>query len=149
MELNYNSNGSKLDYNNNEQIIDTFNLVEKYEFKNNKIGSKIESDLFQYLEDNKLGLEDILFKSTESNEIIYAKQFNGLGLWGKIDAVISFNEDISKIKGFGVISQEETPGLGARIEEDWFKNQFVNQSIPTKPYNEAKNYMLFLKFFWW
>ncbi|PIE04937.1 MAG: hypothetical protein CSA76_01630 [Spirochaetales bacterium] len=33
--------------------------------------------------------------------------------------------------GLDIISHSETPGLGGRIEEDWFKQQFRNEKIGT------------------
>ena len=34
------------------------------------------------------------------------------------------------IVGLDIISHSETPGLGGRIEEDWFKEQFRGELIP-------------------
>ncbi|MDF1568486.1 MAG: FMN-binding protein, partial [Spirochaetaceae bacterium] len=36
---------------------------------------------------------------------------------------------LSQIIGLDVISHSETPGLGGRIEEDWFKDQFREEQI--------------------
>ena len=32
--------------------------------------------------------------------------------------------------GIDFIAQNETPGLGARIEESWFKDQFIGKTPP-------------------
>lgn len=48
---------------------------------------------------------------------------SGGGLWGEIETVIGLQTDKATIIGFDILKQAETPGLGARIEEDWFKNQ--------------------------
>ncbi|PNR95738.1 FMN-binding protein [Petrotoga sp. 9PWA.NaAc.5.4] len=60
---------------------------------------------------------------------VYATIFSGSGLWGTITGVLAVNEDVSRIMGIEFISQNETPGLGGRIEEDWFKEQFRGLKI--------------------
>ncbi|MCX7654300.1 MAG: FMN-binding protein [Fervidobacterium sp.] len=70
-----------------------------------------------------------LYKSVVDGEEIYTIIFSGSGLWGTITGALAVNKDVSKIVGIDFISQNETPGLGGRIEEDWFKRQFENESI--------------------
>lgn len=57
---------------------------------------------------------------------------SGPGLWGRIEAVIGFDKSLSNITGIDFTKQNETPGLGARIAEDWFKEQFVGKQLPVK-----------------
>jgi Na+-transporting NADH:ubiquinone oxidoreductase subunit C len=54
----------------------------------------------------------------------------GAGLWGTIVAVIGFEPDLKSIRGVEFIRHNETPGLGARITEDWFKSQFRGKRGP-------------------
>ncbi len=54
----------------------------------------------------------------------------GPGLWGEIDAVVGFDASLSRLTGVDFTKQNETPGLGARISEDWFKNQFKGKTGP-------------------
>lgn len=65
----------------------------------------------------------------ENGEVSYAIPFTGSGLWGKIFGVIALDKDMKKVIGIDFISQNETPGLGGRIEEGWFKNQFRNIAL--------------------
>ncbi len=58
-----------------------------------------------------------------------AIKFSGPGLWGTITGVIAVEQDLSRIIGMDIISQNETPGLGGRIDEDWFKDQFRGEKI--------------------
>ncbi|MDD3050850.1 MAG: FMN-binding protein [Candidatus Cloacimonetes bacterium] len=62
----------------------------------------------------------------------YVFKIRGNGLWGKIDAFLAVDIKFRKIIGFDIISQNETPGLGARITEDIFKNQFNNKIFVDK-----------------
>ncbi|OLS02792.1 FMN-binding protein [Tissierella creatinophila] len=54
----------------------------------------------------------------------FAYPVRGAGLWGSIEAYIGISADYSKLVGIEFISHSETPGLGGRIDEDWYKNQF-------------------------
>lgn len=54
----------------------------------------------------------------------------GPGLWGEIQAVMGFENDGKTLTGLEFIKQNETPGLGARITEDWFKEQFRGKQGP-------------------
>ena len=53
----------------------------------------------------------------------------GMGFWDRIDVVIVLTPDLSKILNVQVLDQKETPGLGARIEEAWFTDQFKGLSV--------------------
>ena len=59
----------------------------------------------------------------------------GSGFWGPIivmvGVVIAEGPENMTIKGIEILQQEETPGLGARIEEDWFRNQFRGKRMDT------------------
>lgn len=52
----------------------------------------------------------------------------GPGLWGTIKAYIGFNGNA--IAGVTFQDHVETPGLGARIDEPWFRRQFAGKTGP-------------------
>ena len=54
----------------------------------------------------------------------------GAGLWGEITAGVGFDRDLESFRGLEVIDQNETPGLGGRIDEAWFKEQFMGKRPP-------------------
>ena len=56
-----------------------------------------------------------------------ALSLSGGGFQSTITVVVALKNDA--ISGFKVISQNETPGLGARIMEDGFQNQFVGKKV--------------------
>ena len=60
----------------------------------------------------------------------YAFISAGPGLWGEIEAVMAFNTDLETFTGVDFIKQNETPGLGARITEEWFKQQLRGKNPP-------------------
>ncbi len=56
--------------------------------------------------------------------------YRGSGLWGGITAFVGFEADGKTIRGVNFQDHVETPGLGARIDERWFRRQFVGKYGP-------------------
>jgi Na+-transporting NADH:ubiquinone oxidoreductase subunit C len=70
----------------------------------------------------------------EANSIKgYAFPFTGKGLWGSISGYIALTPDFNKILGLDFTAHSETPGLGGRIDEEWFKAQFRNLDVSSTP----------------
>jgi Na+-transporting NADH:ubiquinone oxidoreductase subunit C len=55
----------------------------------------------------------------------------GSGLWGTMRGLLALSPDFKSIINFAIYDQMETPGLGARVEEDWFKKQFGGKPFST------------------
>ncbi|MBL7006680.1 MAG: FMN-binding protein [Spirochaetia bacterium] len=53
----------------------------------------------------------------------------GSGLWSEIEIFLFVDIDTLTIKELRVLSHGETPGLGGRIEEEWFLDQFADLDI--------------------
>ena len=70
-----------------------------------------------------------VFFSEVNGENIYAMIFTGNALWGPATGILALKEDLTRIHGIDFISHNETPGLGGRIEEEWFKEQFKNLKL--------------------
>lgn len=70
-----------------------------------------------------------IYTVEKDGELYFGKYFSGNGLWGTITGVITVNADATEIYGFEILSHNETPGLGARIEEPWFLDQMRNEKI--------------------
>ncbi|WP_422477774.1 FMN-binding protein [Pleomorphochaeta sp. DL1XJH-081] len=64
-------------------------------------------------------------------------EITGPGLWGPITIMIGFEDDLKTISGVSIVSQNETPGLGARIEEPWFTAQFAGRQGPFRIVEEG------------
>jgi Na+-transporting NADH:ubiquinone oxidoreductase subunit C len=60
---------------------------------------------------------------------VEAIRFSGPALWGTVTGVIGVTPDVSQIVGLDIITQNETPGLGGRIGEPWWKDQFSGEKI--------------------
>ena len=55
--------------------------------------------------------------------------FTGYGFWGPIKGIAVFSEDLQTMVNIQFLEHQETPGLGARIEEPWFTDQFKGLEI--------------------
>jgi Na+-transporting NADH:ubiquinone oxidoreductase subunit C len=62
----------------------------------------------------------------------------GVGLWGEIESVIGVEKDLKTLTGLEFIRQNETPGLGGRITETWFKEQFRGKRWPLSAVPEGE-----------
>lgn len=71
-----------------------------------------------------------------------AFEIGGPGFWGRINALIAIRSDYETIEGIKFLKHEETPGLGGRIDEEWFYSQFKGKKLKPKlamaPYKMAK-----------
>jgi Na+-transporting NADH:ubiquinone oxidoreductase subunit C len=70
------------------------------------------------------------------NIIGYAFPVGGPGFWGPIFGMVAVDPEASKILGIAFYRHSETPGLGARMTEEWFRKQFVG--LPLYPVEEGK-----------
>ena len=59
----------------------------------------------------------------------YVFPIGGAGFWGPIAGYVAIDENLDKILGITFVRHSETPGLGARITERSFREQFVGKSI--------------------
>lgn len=80
----------------------------------------------------KIEQESLTYYLSPDN--LYISIFQGRGLWGMIEGVITLDSDLETIKSLRIISQEETPGLGGRISEKEFLNQFKGKKVSPKLY---------------
>lgn len=71
------------------------------------------------------------YEALKDNAIVgYVFPISGKGLWGTITGFIGVDPSGTRLLGVTFLSHQETPGLGGRIDEPWFKEQFRNLSIP-------------------
>ena len=78
--------------------------------------------------------EDITYfecKDTSGSTVGIALPVQGNGYQGVIKLMVGLTPDLSRITGIKVLEQVETPGLGGRISEDKFQDQF--KDVSTKP----------------
>ena len=103
-------------------ILNSFNLPDNNvndDYK--KYIKEIKSDNLTYFEAKK-----------DTTLLGYAFFIQGKGLWGSVFSIVSLTPDLEKIIKLTITSQSETPGLGARITEAWFTDQFSDKIITVK-----------------
>lgn len=91
-------------------------LLEVFE-KNVTEKQVADSTLYIYSKPGSSAVEGVAFK------------FSGSGLWGPIKGLMALEADRRTIRGITFYEQEETPGLGAEITADWFRERFVGKKI--------------------
>lgn len=72
--------------------------------------------------------------------IAYVIPMEGDAVWGNLKALIALSPDFSKVLGLDILSHSETPGLGGRIDESSFKEQFRGILINTE---DNSNYIVY------
>ena len=73
-------------------------------------------------------VQDCYAVEGEGSKYVFVR--SGPGLWGDITAVVCFDMEAQSLAGITFTKQNETPGLGARIDEDWFQTQFRGKKAP-------------------
>lgn len=79
-------------------------------------------------------IENINFELYEAfddndNSLGYALPYEGNGFQGKIRLIIGLHKDLKNMIALEVLEQVETPGLGTKVTETHFTNQFKNLII--------------------
>lgn len=82
-----------------------------------------------------------LFYTIDDGKITgYAIPATGPGLWGSIDAYVGISADLTTILGLEFVEHSETPGLGGRISDLDFLEQFRGLDISNP---SGENYIVF------
>lgn len=71
--------------------------------------------------------ETPVWKASVGGAEYVAIRHSGAGLWGTITVVLAATPDATTIRGIRILAQNETPGLGGRIEEPWFLGQYEGE----------------------
>ncbi len=124
-----------------------------------EIDLKDETDAFnvdmrrEYVSiENKKERNYPVFVCEKDGETTYVVAVSGKGLWDDIWGYIGLEADGVTIKGTSFDHKGETPGLGSKITEDWFIEQFKGKTIAEdgkfvgiqvlKPGNELDNHQV-------
>jgi len=123
-----------------KMVLESFNIpTENVEMDFQKYIATIKMDTFIHYE-----------AEVDSIFLGYCFPISGSGLWGTIQALLAVTPEFDKLINIEIVEQNETPGLGGRITESWFKDQFqgkvmiandVIQSFSMIPENESGNGM--------
>lgn len=70
------------------------------------------------------GIDLYEYTSNDGAPIGYAVKFSGSGLWGTITGYLGVTSNLDEITGLVFTDHSETPGLGGRIDELNYREQF-------------------------
>lgn len=77
----------------------------------------------------KEGISFFIGKDDQGEKKGIAFKAQGIGFDGPIDIMVGYNPKEGKLLGIDILSMTETPGLGSRVAEEAFKNQFLGKSV--------------------
>jgi len=112
-----------------QAVIATYNGLEKFKAEGGKL-VPVTNEAIAAAAKTIHPIEPLIYKGQGAAGPVWAGAFTGPALWGNVTLALGFDEKIETITGFQVIAQAETPGLGARIADPWFLNQFAGQKVP-------------------
>lgn len=93
---------------------------------------RVQSEGKSYEKITNTGLEAYKVMDEHNNVIGYALVYEGNGFQGKIRLICGLSEDIEKMTSLEILEQVETPGLGTKVTETPFTDQFKQlQTSPT------------------
>ncbi len=75
--------------------------------------------------------DKVVYQASVDGATKYVLPVKGRGLWGGLWGYISVNDDRQHVFGTYFDHESETAGLGARIKERWFQEQFNGKPIFT------------------
>lgn len=91
---------------------------------------KVLSDADNYEMIDEMG-STVIYKGMDKlkENIGYAVVGEGNGFQGTIRLIVGLNEDLQTITGVEILESSETPGLGAKIQDEPFKSQFEGMEV--------------------
>jgi Na+-transporting NADH:ubiquinone oxidoreductase subunit C len=123
-----------------KQVIDVYNKFIKTAFGVNSKGEVVEKDAsriftIELANELKKPVEQqvlpVYIAVLEGGDSAYVVPLRGKGLWGPVWGYMSFKTDFNTVFGTTFDHKGETPGLGAEINQDWFKKPFEGKQIFT------------------
>jgi len=98
----------------------------------NNISEIIINSAGEEVKENNASGQDTykIYQSRDGNRVKgYAIPISGKGLWGTMYGYFAIEPDASTAKGITFYKHKETPGLGAEVDKDWFKNNFIGKKF--------------------
>ncbi|MEA3488897.1 MAG: RnfABCDGE type electron transport complex subunit G [Candidatus Omnitrophota bacterium] len=119
-------------------VVSGVSLVLVYNYSMPKIKVNIEREKNSAIKNifpgavkiEKTGKEEIFRVTDKTGKLLgYAFIAKGNGYQGEIKLIVGVDPEIAKMQGMEVIESQETPGLGAEIAGEKFREQFQGLSI--------------------
>lgn len=125
--LNY-STAERIEYNQETDLRKTILYVFDIEAESDNPVA-IEKAFEENITEEQIG-ESTVYTVVENGEVKgYAFPVGGTGLWGSVEGYVGISSDYTKLLGIDFVAHSETPGLGGRISEDSYKDQFRDMDL--------------------
>lgn len=111
------------------ELLATYDGLAKFKKLDGKLVSVSNEDV-EKARKAKSPIQPLYFRGEKDGQVIWAGAFTGPGLWGNVTLALGFDATIGRLVGYAPVAQVETPGLGARIADPWFIEQFFGQKVP-------------------
>ncbi|MCK4836333.1 MAG: RnfABCDGE type electron transport complex subunit G [Candidatus Aminicenantes bacterium] len=97
----------------------------------NNVLASSTNDIIQDREEITVDQEiKIVFLGKKNGQIwAIAFEMTAMGYKGKIGVMVGFDLEKDRLTGIGILTHQETPGLGARVSEPIFTNNFKDRVI--------------------
>lgn len=116
-----------LGYVKDEMIdMDEGTLLRRYQAKIGLLARKADKKRDEYDPGYKLLY---VHKDAQGNPDSYVVPIDGYGLWDNMKGYLALEPDLNTVKGVTFYEHKETPGLGARVTEQWFQDSFKGKKI--------------------
>ncbi len=107
------------------KTLDTGTLLRRFQAKLSLLARKAGKSRKDY----DPGYKMVYIYQPQGTVEAYVIPIEGNGLWDIIKGYLALGTDLNTVKGVSFYEHKETPGLGARITEDWFKDNFKGKKI--------------------
>ncbi len=105
--------------------LDTGMLLNRFNGSKAILAARADKKLKDYDPDYKI----VYIHKKDGKPDAYVVPIVGYGLWDIIKGYIALETDLNTVKGVSFYEHKETPGLGARVTESWFKDNFKGKKI--------------------
>ena len=109
----------------NKKLLYAMNIPFEEENVDSIVAEHIEARPIDFMDASERFFQDRYYVYREDSEVIaVAFPVKGKTLWGTVDAIVAMDKDLERMVGIDFVAHSETPGLGGRIDEQWYKEQF-------------------------
>lgn len=122
----------------NAQVEDWKTLLYIFDIDFPDNDSEVEKIYKEKIKTEKVDGTTIYMATDNEDTLGYAFPVEGNALWGTVKGYAAVSKDLSTLLGIDFVSHSETPGLGGRIDEEWFKEQFRDIDLTS---NNDGNYI--------
>ena len=112
-----------------EAVLASYDALKKFKKVDGKL-VPVSNEEVEAARKAKSPIQPLYFQGSDASGVTWGGAFTGPGLWGNVTLALGFDATIGRIVGYSPVAQVETPGLGARIADQWFIDQFTGQKIP-------------------